>query len=92
MADAKSETSKIPAEKRTAKSGKVYYQSQYDLSKDYDRENIDQVKLRVVKGGKSRLQEYVKTMHSAEPDNPKYRSLNSFIVSVLKEETDIEDL
>lgn len=58
--------------------------SQLNASEKYDKENVDNVRLRVPKGWKEQMQEYVKT-------TGKYSSVNDMICQLLKNEIGIED-
>ena len=58
--------------------------SQLDASKKYDENNVDIVKLRVPKGWKIQMQEYVAA-------NDKYKSMNDMLCQLIKKEIGIED-
>lgn len=75
-----------PDLKRVTINGNEYYKSRYKTSQEYDKNNYDQIKLRVCKGSKKILMEYLEQKKSENSDNPKYKSLNSMIISLLEEE------
>ena len=58
--------------------------SQLKASENYDRNNVDNVRVRVPKGWKEQMQEYVKT-------TDKYSSVNDMICQLIKKEVGIED-
>lgn len=58
--------------------------SQLNASEKYDKENVDNVRLRVPKGWKEIMQNYVK-------ESDKYSSVNSMICELIKKEIGIED-
>ena len=58
--------------------------SQLKASENYDRNNVDNVRVRVPKGWKEQMQEYVKA-------TDKYNSVNDMICQLIKKEVGIED-
>ena len=58
--------------------------SQLKASENYDRNNVDNVRVRVAKGWKEQMQEYVK-------ETDKYSSVNDMICQLIKKEIGIED-
>ena len=58
--------------------------SQLKASENYDRNNVDNVRVRVPKGWKEQMQEYVKV-------TDKYSSVNDMICQLIKKEVGIED-
>lgn len=58
--------------------------SQLKASENYDRNNVDNVRVRVPKGWKEQMQEYVKA-------TDKYSSVNDMICQLIKKEVGIED-
>ena len=58
--------------------------SQLKASENYDRNNVDNVRVRVPKGWKEQMQEYVKT-------TDKYSSVNDMICQLIKKEVGIEE-
>ena len=58
--------------------------SQLQASENYDRNNVDNVRVRVPKGWKEQMQEYVKA-------TDKYISVNDMICQLIKKEVGIED-
>ena len=58
--------------------------SQLKASENYDRNNVDNVRVRVPKGWKEQMQEYVKA-------TDKYSSVNDMICQLIKKEIDIEE-
>ena len=58
--------------------------SQLKASENYDRNNVDNVRVRVTKGWKEQMQEYVKA-------TDKYSSVNDMICQLIKKEVGIED-
>lgn len=63
-----------------------YYQSIYDTSKEYNKNNYDVITVRLPKGTKEVLKAYQQHMHQQEPDNSKYSSVNSMINALLDQE------
>lgn len=53
--------------------------SQLNASEKYDKENVDNIRLRVPKGWKEQMQQYVK-------DSDKYSSVNAMICDLIKKE------
>ena len=58
--------------------------SQLKASENYDRNNVDNVRVRVPKGWKEQMQGYVKS-------TDKYSSVNDMICQLIKKEVGIED-
>ena len=58
--------------------------SQLKASENYDRNNVDNVRVRVPKGWKEQMQEYVKT-------TDKYSWVNDMICQLIKKEVGIEE-
>ena len=58
--------------------------SQLKASENYDRNNVDNVRVRVPKGWKEQMQEYVKA-------TDKYSSVNDMICQLIKKEISIEE-
>ena len=58
--------------------------SQLKASENYDKNNVDNVRVRVPKGWKEQMQEYVKA-------TDKYSSVNDMICQLIKKEIGIED-
>lgn len=58
--------------------------SQLKASENYDKNNVDNVRVRVPKGWKEQMQEYVKV-------TDKYSSVNDMICQLIKSEIGIED-
>ena len=58
--------------------------SQLKASENYDKNNVDNVRVRVPKGWKEQMQEYVKA-------TDKYSSVNDMICQLIKKEVGIED-
>lgn len=55
------------------------YKSKIEASKQYDQNNVDNIRVRVPKGWKKQMQEYVKT-------TKKYDSVNGMISALIKQE------
>ena len=66
-----------------------YYQSVYDTSKEFNKNNYDVLTVRIPKGCKDALKEYQEQKNQAEPENLKYSSVNALIKALLEEETGI---
>ena len=66
-----------------------YYQSVYDTSKEFNKNNYDVLTVRIPKGTKDALKEYQERMNQAEPENPKYSSVNALVKTLLEYETGI---
>lgn len=60
------------------------YKSKIEWSKKYDENNVDNIRLRVPKGWKEQIQNYVKS-------SDKYNSVNSMICELIKNEVGIEE-
>ena len=58
--------------------------SQLKASENYDRNNVDNVRVRVPKGWKEQMQEYVKA-------TDKYNSVNDMICQLIKKEIGIKE-
>lgn len=58
--------------------------SQLKASENYDKNNVDNVRVRVPKGWKEQMQEYVKA-------TDKYSSVNDMICQLIKKEVGIEE-
>lgn len=67
--------------KISSKTGKVLstYDSIIRASEKYDKEKVDNIRVRVPKGWKEQMQEYVKT-------TKKYDSVNGMISALIKQE------
>lgn len=68
----------------TLKTDAGLYKSKIRASKQYDQDNVDNIRVRVPKGWREKMQEYV-----AESD--KYTSVNGMICDLIKNEIGIED-
>ena len=55
------------------------YKSKIVASKVYDKENVDNIRVRVPKGWKEQMQSYIKT-------SKKYDSVNGMICDLIKQE------
>jgi hypothetical protein len=55
------------------------YKSKIEASKSYDKENVDNIRVRVPKGWKEQMQSYIKT-------SKKYDSVNGMICDLIKQE------
>ena len=60
------------------------YDSKIRASEKYDKENVDNIRVRVPKGWKDQMQKYVS-------DSDKYNSVNGMICDLIKKEVGIED-
>ena len=58
--------------------------SQLRASEKYDKENIDNIRVRVPKGWKEQIQKYVAI-------TPEYKSVNDLICKLLQKEVGIEE-
>lgn len=67
------------------KTEKGLYKSKIEASKKYDDERVDSVRLRVPKGWKEQMQEYVKA-------SEKYNSVNAMICDLIKQEIGLDYL
>lgn len=72
--------------KISSKTGKVLstYDSIIRASEKYDKEKVDNIRVRVPKGWKEQMQEYVSS-------TDKYSSVNGMICDLIKKEVGIED-
>jgi len=64
-----------------------YYQSTYNTSKEFNKNNYDLLTVRVPKGFKNTLRQHQEEMHRQQPDNPKYKSVNAMVKALLEQET-----
>lgn len=55
------------------------YKSKIEASKQYDKNNVDNIRVRVPKGWKEQMQDYVKS-------SKKYDSVNNMISELIKKE------
>ena len=55
------------------------YKSKIEASKQYDKNNVDNIRVRVPKGWKGQMQDYVKS-------SKKYDSVNNMISELIKKE------
>lgn len=55
------------------------YKSKIEASKQYDQNNVDNIRVRVPKGWKEQMQDYVKSSN-------KYDSVNNMISELIKKE------
>ncbi len=60
------------------------YKSKIKASQVYDKNNVDNIRLRVPKGWKEQMQKYVQ-------DSGKYNSVNDMICRLIQKETGIVD-
>ncbi len=60
------------------------YKSKIRASENYDKNNIDNVRLRVPKGWKEQMQAYVEA-------SDKYDSVNAMLCDLIRKELNIED-
>lgn len=60
------------------------YKSKIKASKQYDKNNVDNIRVRVPKGWKEQMQDYVKT-------SSRYDSVNGMICDLIQNEVEIKD-
>lgn len=60
------------------------YNSRIRASEKYDKENVDNIRVRVPKGWKEQMQQYV-------ADSDQYSSVNGMICTLIRKEIGIED-
>ena len=60
------------------------YKSKIEASKQYDKNNVDNISVRVPKGWKEQMQDYV-------TNTDKYNSVNSMICDLIQKEVGIKD-
>lgn len=60
------------------------YKSKIEASKQYDKNNVDSIRVRVPKGWKEQIQKYVS-------GTDKYNSVNSMICDLIQKEVGIKD-
>ena len=72
--------------KISSKTGKELrtYDSKIRASEKYDKNNVDNIRVRVPKGWKEQMQEYVS-------GSDKYNSVNGMICDLIQKEVGIED-
>lgn len=68
----------------TLKTDAGLYKSKIRASKQYDQDNVDNIRVRVPKGWREKMQEYV-------AGSDKYTSVNGMICDLIKNEIGIED-
>lgn len=73
-----------------------YLKSRLDKTKKYNKESYDTFLLRIPKGTKEALTQWVTQRAEEEPDNPRYNdlkrnraSVNAFVISLIEEATGI---
>lgn len=69
------------------------YLSQLEAIHNYEKKlykKSDNVRLRVANGGNAKLKEYIEKMKELHPDDDKYSSVNTFIITLLEEETGLD--
>lgn len=71
---------KKPDDKLKTDSG--LYKSKIEASKQYDKNNVDNIRVRVPKGWKEQMQDYVSS-------TDKYNSVNNMICELIKKEVGI---
>ena len=60
------------------------YKSRIEASKQYDKNNVDNIRVRVPKGWKEQMQDYVSS-------TDKYNSVNNMICELIQKEIGIKD-
>ena len=60
------------------------YKSKIEASKQYDKNNVDNIRVRVPKGWKEQMQDYVSS-------TDKYNSVNGMICDLIQKEVGIKD-
>lgn len=68
----------------TLKTDAGTYKSRIEASKKYDANNVDNIRVRVPRGWKELMQEYVE-------NSDKFTSVNNMICELVKKEIDIKD-
>lgn len=63
-----------------------YYQSTYNTTREFNKNNYDVLTVRIPKGTKALLKVHQQQMHQQHPENSKYISLNSMIKYLLDQE------
>ena len=74
-----------PSKKIDPITGKQYstYVTRVEASKKYDKDNVDNIRVRVPKGWKEQMQDYV-------AGSDKYNSVNGMICDLIRKEVGIE--
>lgn len=74
-----------------------YYKSRLETSKTFNKDNYDQIIVRVPKGAKELITNYVEQMSEKYPEDPKYQdiarhkpSVNALILALLETETGLD--
>lgn len=62
------------------------YKSQLEANLRYEKNNTDNIRVRVPKGANDNIKEYQKKMHELHPESAKYKSVNSMVITLLEEE------
>lgn len=60
------------------------YKSKIKASENYDKNNVDNIRMRVPKGWKEQIQAYVES-------SDKYNSVNAMLCELIRQELNIED-
>lgn len=68
----------------TLKTDSGIYKSKVKASQDYDRNSVDNIRVRVPKGWKEKMQEYIQKSDS-------YNSVNGMICELIRKEVGIGD-
>ncbi len=66
------------------KNGRILYKSSKEISKTYDKEKVDNIRLRLPKGYNDKMKEYVKS-------SDKYSSVNDMIRKLVEAELGLTD-
>lgn len=67
------------------KTEKGLYKSKIKASENYDKNNVDNIRLRVPKGWREQMQAYVSS------PNSKYSSVNAMLCELIRRELNIKD-
>ena len=67
------------------------YKSKIEASKEYDRTQVDNVRLRVPQGIREKMQAHVDSLPKYEVKGKAHHSVNAWLVDLIKKELEIED-
>ena len=66
------------------------YKSIADNADKFNKANYESILVRVKKGSKDLIIDYLERMSQEDPENPKYSSLNALVKALLEAETGIK--
>ena len=70
------------------KTDKGTYKSRIEASQQYDKNNVDNIRLRVPKGYREKMQAHVNTLPQYEVKGKDNHSVNAWLLDLIKNEID----